>query len=38
MKILKYNGFHINKVLKDLAKNDRCIVSTKNKIKNNGNF
>ncbi len=29
MKILKYNGFHINKVLKDLAKNDRCIVSTK---------
>ncbi len=29
MKILKHNGFHINKVLKDLAKNDRCIVSTK---------
>ena len=28
-RILTRNGFYINKVLKDLAKNDRCIVSTK---------
>ena len=28
-KILKKNGFKLNKVLKDLAKNDRCIVCTK---------
>ena len=28
-KILIENGFYINKVVKDLAKNDRCIVSTK---------
>ena len=28
-KILIRNGFYINKVLKDLAKNDRCIISTK---------
>ena len=28
-KILKDNGFYINKVLKDYAKKDRCIVSTK---------
>ena len=28
-KILIKNGFYINKVLKDLAKNDRCIISTK---------
>ena len=28
-KLLKNNGFYINKVFKDLAKNDRCIVSTK---------
>ena len=27
--ILKYNGFLINKVVKDLGKNDRCIISTK---------
>jgi release factor glutamine methyltransferase len=27
--LLKEKGFYINKVLKDLAKNDRCIVSTK---------
>ena len=27
--ILKQNGFYINKTLKDLAKNDRCIISTK---------
>ena len=27
--ILTKNGFYINKVLKDLAKNDRCIISTK---------
>ena len=29
VKILRDNGFYINKVLKDLANNDRCIVSTK---------
>ena len=28
-KLLKNNGFYINSVVKDLAKNDRCIVSTK---------
>ena len=28
-KLLKDKGFYINKVLKDLAKNERCIVSTK---------
>ena len=28
-KILKKNGFYINKVLRDFAKNDRCIISTK---------
>ena len=28
-KILKKKGFYINKVLKDLGKKDRCIVSTK---------
>ncbi|MDC1112560.1 peptide chain release factor N(5)-glutamine methyltransferase [Candidatus Pelagibacter sp.] len=28
-KILRNKGFYINKVLKDLAKNDRCIISTK---------
>jgi len=27
--ILKNKGFYINRVLKDLAKNDRCIISTK---------
>ena len=27
--LLKRKGFYINNVLKDLAKNDRCIVSTK---------
>jgi len=30
VKLLKNKGFYINKVLKDLAKNDRCIISTKN--------
>ncbi len=29
-KILKKNGFYINKIVKDLAKKYRCIVSTKN--------
>ena len=29
VKILRDNGFYINKVLKDLADNDRCIISTK---------
>jgi len=28
-KILKNKGFYINKVLRDYAKNDRCIISTK---------
>jgi len=28
-KILNKKGFYINRVLKDLAKNDRCIISTK---------
>ena len=28
-KILIENGFYINKTVKDLAKNDRCIISTK---------
>ena len=28
-KLLKNKGFYINKILKDLAKNDRCIISTK---------
>ena len=27
--LLKNKGFYINKILKDYAKNDRCIVSTK---------
>ena len=29
IKLLRDKGFYINKVLKDLANNDRCIVSTK---------
>jgi release factor glutamine methyltransferase len=29
LKILKLNGFHNNKIVKDLANNNRCIVSTK---------
>ena len=28
-KMLKVNNFYVNKTLKDLAKNDRCIISTK---------
>ena len=28
-KLLNNKGFYINSTLKDLAKNDRCIVSTK---------
>ena len=28
-KILNENNFYINRTLKDLAKNDRCIISTK---------
>ena len=31
-KILKNKGFYINKVLKDYANNDRCIISTKNNL------
>ena len=29
-KLLENNGFYINSVIKDLSKNDRCIISTKN--------
>jgi release factor glutamine methyltransferase len=29
IKLLNKRGFYINSALKDLAKNDRCIVSTK---------
>ncbi len=29
VKLLKNKGFYTNKVLKDLARNDRCIISTK---------
>ena len=29
LKLLKDKGFYINKTFKDLAKNDRCIISTK---------
>ena len=28
-KMLKENNFYLNKIIKDLAKNDRCIISTK---------
>ena len=28
-KMLKENDFYVNRTLKDLAKNDRCIISTK---------
>ena len=28
-KILRDNGFYVNKILRDLANNDRCIISTK---------
>ena len=28
-KMLNENNFYINEVIKDLAKNDRCIISTK---------
>ena len=27
--LLKNKGYYINKIIKDFAKNDRCIVSTK---------
>jgi release factor glutamine methyltransferase len=27
--LLKKNGFYVNSVIKDFAKNDRCIISTK---------
>ena len=29
LKIMKLNGFYCNKIVKDLAKNNRCIISTK---------
>jgi len=29
-KLLNENNFYVNEILKDLAKNDRCIISTKN--------
>ena len=32
LKLLKDKGFYINETLKDLAKNDRCIISTKYKL------
>jgi len=28
-RLLKRKGFFINKIVKDLAKNNRCIISTK---------
>ena len=28
-KLLKNEGFYINNIIKDYAKNDRCIISTK---------
>ena len=28
-KILKKEGFYINKIIKDYGNNDRCIISTK---------
>ena len=28
-RLLRDKGFYINEVVKDLAKNDRCIISTK---------
>ena len=28
-KMLRENNFYINNIVKDLAKNDRCIISTK---------
>ena len=28
-KLLKNKGFYINRIIKDYAKNDRCIISTK---------
>ena len=29
MKLLRNNGFYLNKIIKDYAKNDRCIIATK---------
>ena len=29
MKLLKKNGFYLNKIRKDYAKNDRCVIATK---------
>ena len=29
MKLLKNNGFYLNKIIKDYAKNDRCVIATK---------
>ena len=29
MKLLKDKGFYIDNIVKDFAKNDRCIISTK---------
>ena len=29
MKLLKKNGFYLNKIIKDYAKNDRCVIATK---------
>ena len=33
LKILKINGFFVNKLVKDLANKNRCVVSTKIQIK-----
>ena len=29
MKLLRNNGFYLNKIIKDYAKNDRCVIATK---------
>ena len=29
MKLLRNNGFYLNKIVKDYAKNDRCVIATK---------
>ena len=36
--ILRKKGFFVKKIFKDLAKNNRCILSIKNWISKNGNF
>ena len=29
MKLLRNSGFYLNKIIKDYAKNDRCVIATK---------